>query len=110
VGAWPWRRADRPEDRRTSGGPPARHPPATDGPAGSAEPPRIRLGVDVLPVPGRAPRRAADRARGTARSDGTEPSAGPDEELDDAGGAEVDPRVRRVLAMAELSLLVLDED
>ena len=108
MGAWPWRRTDRAEDRTPPVRPSAR---PVDGTEPPAAPPQIRLGVDVLPVPGRAPRRAGERARRTGRPDGAGASVGPGEEVDDAvSGAEADPHVRRVLAMAELSLLVLDQD
>ena len=109
MGAWPWRGKDRPEDRRTASAPPSR---LRQGPADvTPEPPtsggaaRVRLGVDVLPEPGRAPRRTADPAREAAQHDGGGAEADPPSSTSDA-----DEHVRRALALAELSRLVADQD
>jgi hypothetical protein len=57
--------------------------------------------VDVLPDPGRAPRRTADAAREAALAEeGDAPSS----------AEEADEHVRRALALAELSRLVAEQD
>ena len=110
MGAW-WRRKDRPEDRRTPSAPPVRHrsgaeadgePPVTEAPA------PIRLGRNVLPEAGRAARRPAVPA--PAPHAGSAPFAGPAEVETGSGATDADQHVRRALALAELSMLVLDQD
>jgi hypothetical protein len=110
MGAW-WRRKDRPEDRRTPSAPPARQRP---GPEADSEPPvseapaPIRLGRNVLPEAGRAPRRPA--VAPAAPNTGRGPSAGPAQVDTGSGTSDADQHVRRALALAELSMLVLDQD
>lgn len=97
MGTWQWRRKERPEEPTDSAEAPE-----------SAAPPGIRLGVNVLPAPGRTPRRTPDPA---APHDGPTPSVGPAADADSGSDdAEADQHVRRMLALAELSLLALDQD
>jgi hypothetical protein len=97
MGAWQWRRKDRPDEPADSGKAPE-----------TAASPGIRLGVNVLPTPGRAPRRAPEPG---APPNGPAPSAGPAATADTgADDSEADQHVRRMVALAELSLLALDHD
>ncbi len=116
VGAWPWRRKDRPEDRRVPATPARDHPPRSKGASVSVEPQaarppaRNRFGMDVLPEPGAAPRAASHLAEDPAEQDQRATSVRPVDVDTGPGGVVVDQHVRRALALEELRLLLKDQD
>ena len=111
MSLWSWRRNDDPEDRRIAAAVPAGRgtPSHASGRAVATSPAGVRLGVSVLPEPGRPARSATDTAREAAVQAGTGSNQAPLADDCASSASAADQDVRRAIALAELSMLVADQ-